>query len=74
MVAHHDRRVALGDEPHGNNFLVRRWLEDGSPEVVAIDYDHSTAAAWPEQLWEDHKQHLAGGSVHLQALSNVGEN
>ena len=59
MAAHHERRVALGDQPHGNNFLVRRWLDDGTPEVVAIDHDHSTAPAWPMQLWEDHKQHVA---------------
>lgn len=59
VVAHHDRRVALGDHPHGHNFLVRRWLDDDTPEVVAIDYERATAAAWPTQLWGDYKEHVA---------------
>lgn len=51
--------MVLGDNPHGQNFLVRRWLDDVMPEVVAIDNEHATAAAWPTQLWRDYKEHVA---------------
>ena len=59
VAAHHQRGVALGDNPHGNNFVLRRPLEEGPPEVVAVDHDHAATAASPQQLEEDREDHIA---------------
>ena len=59
VVAHLERRVALGDCPHGANFMVGRWLADGAPEVVAVDHGHAIVDASPQQLWWDQQQHIA---------------
>ncbi len=58
-MAHLERRMALGDNPHGDNFLARRLLADGTPEVVAVDHDHAIVDASPLQLREDWKEHVA---------------
>lgn len=59
MAAHHQRGVALGDNPHVDNFVLRRPLEEGPPEMVAVDHDHAIAAASPQQLEEDWEAHIA---------------
>ena len=38
VAAHHRRGVALGDNPHGGNFMLRRPLGEGPAEVVAVDH------------------------------------
>lgn len=59
VAAHHRRGGALGDGPHGGNFVLRRPLEEGPPEVVAIDHDQAVMDASPKQLEEDREDHIA---------------
>ena len=59
VAAHHHRGVALWDNPHGNNFVLRRPLEEGPLEVVAVDHDQAITAASPQQLEEDREDHIA---------------
>ena len=58
VAAHHRRGVALGDAPHGDNFVLRRPLGEGRPEVVAVDHDHAVTAASPQQLQADWERHI----------------
>ena len=58
-MAHHQRGVALGDNPHVGNFVLRRPLAEGLPEVVAVDHDHAVTAASPQELEEDWEAHIA---------------
>ena len=61
--------MALGDNPHGENFRVQRWLADGTPEVVVVDHDHATVNASPLQLREDWKEHVAWISAVVRLVS-----
>lgn len=58
VAAHHRRGVALGDAPHGDNFVLRRPLGEGPPEVVAVDHDHAVTPASPQQLRADQERHI----------------
>ncbi len=60
VVAHLERRVSLEDCPHGANFMVQRWLADGTPEVAAVDHDHAVVDASPLQLWRTNSGTLPG--------------
>ncbi len=44
--------------PHGGSFLVRRWLADGTPEMVAADHDHAIVRAFTLQLRDDCMGHV----------------